>query len=101
MYRNDTENNTEPTPQSLLDETQFQNVFITKDGKPDCIALSININLKCKNRMLYFPMDFGELTIDGLVDTGALSTAFSKVDRWKIRLISLQSVFREGLPPNF
>ena len=57
----DYENNAETTP--LLDEKQFQNVLITKDGEPDCIPLSTNINLKCKKHMLYFPMDFGELTI--------------------------------------
>ena len=69
----------EPTPQSLLDEKQFQNVLITRDGEPDCIPLSTNINLKCKKRMLYFPMDFGELTIDGLIDTGALSSAIPDI----------------------
>ena len=53
------ENSAESKPQSLLDEKQFQNVLITKDGEPDCISLSTNINLKCKKRMLYFPMDFG------------------------------------------
>ena len=58
------ENTAESIPQSLLDEKQFGNVLITKDGEPDCIPLSTNINLKCKKRMLYFPMDFGELTID-------------------------------------
>ena len=40
----------EQTPQSLLDEKQFQNVLITKDGEPDCIPLSTNIDLKCKKR---------------------------------------------------
>ena len=50
------------TPQSLLDENQFLNVLITRDGEPDCIPLSTNINLKCKKRMLYFPMEFGDLT---------------------------------------
>ena len=48
------ENSGESTPQSLLDEKQFQNVLITRDGEPDCIPLSTNINLKCKKRMLYF-----------------------------------------------
>ena len=48
--------------------------------------------------MLYFPMDFGELTIDGLIDTGALSSAIPEMD---IRLLSPQSVIREGPPPNF
>ena len=57
-------------PQLLLDEEQFQNVLTTKEGEPDCIPLSTNINFKCKKRMLYFHMDFGELTIYGLIDTG-------------------------------
>ena len=95
------ENNTESIPQSLLDEKQFHNVLITKDGEPDCIPLSTNIKLKCKKRMLYFPMNFGELTIDGLIYTGALSSAIPEMDLRKIRLLSPQSVTREGPPPNF
>ena len=50
--------------------------------------------------MLYFPMDFGELTIDRLIDTGALSSAISEMDIRKIRLLSPQSVIREGPHPN-
>ena len=88
-------------PQSLLDEKQFQNVLITKDGEPDYIPLSTKFNLKCKKRMLYFLMDFGELTIDGLIDTGALSSAIPEMDLRKIRLLSRQSVIREGPPPHF
>ena len=95
------EASTEPIPQSLLDEKQFQNILITKEGEPDCIPLSTSINLKCKKRMLYFPMDFGELTIDGLIDTGALSSAIPEMDLRKIRLLSPKSVIREGPPPNF
>ena len=95
------ENSGEPMPQSLLDKKQFQNTLITRDGEPDCISLSTNINLKCKKRMLYFPMDFGKLTIDGLIDTGALSSAIPEMDLRKIRLLSSQSVIREGPPPNF
>ena len=95
------DSNVETIPQSLLDEKQFQNVLITRDGEPDCIPLSTNINLKCKKRMLYFPMDFGELTIDGLIDTGALSRAIPEMDLRKSRLLSPQSVIREGPPPNF
>ena len=30
--------------------------------------------------MLYFPMDFAHLTIDGLVDTGSLTYAISEAD---------------------
>ena len=75
------ENCAETNPQSLLDEKQFQNVLKTKDGEPDSIPLSTNINLKWKKLMLYFPMDLGELTIDGVIDTGALSIAITQTDR--------------------
>ena len=36
--------------------------------------------MKNKKRMLYFPMDYGELTIDGLIVTGALRSALSEAD---------------------
>ena len=96
-----TETCAEPISQSLLDEKQFQNILITKEGEPDCIPLSTSINLKCKKRMLSFPMDFGELTIDGLMDTGAICSAIPEMDLRKIRLLSPQSVIRESPPPNF
>ena len=95
------ESSAESVSQSLLDGKQFQNELITRDGEPDCIPLSTNINRKCKKRMLYFPMGFEELTIDGLIDTEALSSAIPEMDLWKIRLLSPQSVIREDPPPNF
>ena len=96
----DHDNNAETTPQSLLDEKQFQNVLITKDGEPDCLPLTTNVNLKCKGRMVYFPMDFGEVTIDSLLHTGALSSAIPEMDSRKTRVLSPQSFIREGPPPN-
>ena len=51
--------------------------------------------------MFYFPMDFGGLTMDGLIDTGALSSAIPEMDLRIIRLLSPQSVIWEGAPPNF
>ena len=51
--------------------------------------------------MLYFPIDFGELTLDGLVDTGALSSVIPDTDIRKIRLIAPQSIINEGPAPNF
>ena len=41
-------------------------------------------------------MDFGELTIDGLINTGVLSSAIPKMDLRRIRLLSPQSVIRES-----
>ena len=51
--------------------------------------------------MLYFPMDFGELTLDGLVDTGALSSAIPEADLRKSRLLVPQSKIKKGPAPNF
>ena len=47
-------------------------------------------------------LDFGELTIDDLNDTGALSSAIPEMDLRKIGLLlSPQSDIREDAPPNF
>ena len=51
--------------------------------------------------MLYFPMDFGELNIDGLIDTGALSSAIPEADLRKIRLLAPHTIINEGPPPEF
>ena len=80
---------------------RFVNTLVTRTGEPDYVPLTTNLGLKYKRRMLYFPMDFGELTLDGLVDTGALSSAISETDLRKIRLLALQSIVKEGPAPNF
>ena len=46
-------------------------------------------------------MDSGELTLYGLVDTGALSRAIPEADLRKIRLLAPQSIVKEGTAPNF
>ena len=46
-------------------------------------------------------MDFGELTLDGLVDTGALSSAIPEADLRKTRLLAPQSNVKEGPAPAF
>ena len=47
--------------------------------------------------MLYFPMDFGELNIDGLIDTGVLSSAIPEADLRKIRLLAPHTTLNEGI----
>ena len=76
----------------LLDETVFVHVLVHKEGEPAYIPLSINLRLKYKKQMIYFPLDFGELTIDGLIDTGAPSSAIPEADLRKIRLLAPQYV---------
>ena len=46
-------------------------------------------------------MSFGELTLDGLVETGALSGAIPAADLREIRLLAPHSIIREGPAPNF
>ena len=77
------------------------NTLITRTGEPDYVPLTTNLGLKYKRRMRCFPMDFGELTLDGLVDTGALSSAIPEADLRKIRLLAPQSIVKEGPAPNF
>ena len=91
---------TQATP-GLLDETAFIHVLLTKEGEPAYIPLSTNLGLKYKKRMLYFPMDFRELTIDGLIDTGAHSSAIPEADLRKKRLLAPQSIVKEGPAPTF
>ena len=80
---------------------RFVITLITRTGEPDYVPLTTNLGLKYKRRMLYFPMDFGELTLDGLVDTGAPSSAIPEADLRKIRLLAPQSIVKEGPAPNF
>ena len=90
-------------PSSLLDETAFLHLLVAKEGKPSYVPFSTNLKfgLKFKRRMLYFPMDFGELTLDGLIDTGAHSSAIPEADLRKIRLLAPQSIVKEGPAPSF
>ena len=76
------------------------NTLISRDSEPDYVPLTTNLGLKYKRRMLYFLTDFGELTLDGLVDTGALSSAIPEADLRKIRLLAPQSTIKEGPAPN-
>ena len=82
-------------------EARFPTTLVTRLGEPDYVPLTTNLGLKYKRRMLYFPMDFGELTLDGFVDTGALSSAIPESDLRKIRLLAPQSIVKEGPAPNF
>ena len=86
---------------SLLDETAFLHLLVEKEGEPSYVPLSTNLLLKFKRRMLYFPMGFGELTLDGLIDTGAHSSAIPEADLRKIRLLAPQSIVKEGPAPSF
>ena len=46
-------------------------------------------------------MDLWELSIDGLIDTGALSSTLPEADSRKIRLLAPHTILNEGPPPEF
>ena len=77
--------NFQPRPQNqqhtaVIDDQILPQLQVTPDGLRRFLPLSTNMPLKNKRKRLYFPMDFGELNIDGLIDTGALSGAIPEAD---------------------
>ena len=99
--------NFRPRPQNqqrqiaVIDDQILPQLQVTPDGLTRFVLLSTNWPLKNRRRMLYFPMDFGELNIDGLIDTGALSSTIPGADLRKIRLLAPHTILNEGPPPEF
>ena len=99
--------NFRPRPQNqqrhtaVIDDQILPQLQVTPDGLTRFLPLSTNLPLKTRRKMLYFPMDFGELNIDGLIDTGALSSAIPEADLRKIRLLAPHTILNEGPPPEF
>ena len=83
---------------SVEDVTQH----LTIDAKTNIpyIPLSTTLTLKRKRHMFYFPMDFENFTLDGLVDTGALTSAISEADLNKIKLLANDAIKDTGPAPN-
>ena len=98
--------NYRPRPQNkqrqipVTDDQILPQPQVTPDGLTRFLPLSTYLPLKNKRKMLYFPMDFGELNIDGLIDTGALSGAIPEADVRKIRLLAPHTILNEGPPPS-
>ena len=67
----------------------------------DLLPLSTSLQLKNKKRLVFFPIEFGELTTDGLIDTSALTSDFSEADSEKIQLLAPRSFLKEGPSPEF
>ena len=86
---------------ALIDDQILPQLQVTPDGLTRFLPLSTNLPLINKRKMLYFPMDFGELHFDGLIDTGALSSAISEANLRKIQLLAPHTILNEGPPPEF
>ena len=74
------------TRRKTISDHSWRDSRLSKEGEPDSFPLSTNFNIKCKKSILFIPMGFGELTIDGLINTGAPPD----MDFLKIRLLSPQ-----------
>ena len=63
------------------------------------LPLSTKLQLKNRRRMLFFPMDSGERTLDALIQTGAVTCANSAADLQGTRLLAPQKVLNEEIQP--
>ena len=75
--------------------------FITTQGEDHYLPLMSTINLKKRRRMLYLPLEFGEITLDGLVDSGAYINAISWSDYTMIRNNTENCIIKEYPQPPF
>ena len=87
--------------QPLLDEDLTNHIQFDQEGNLSYLPMSTSLTLKRKRHMYYMPMDFEKLTLDGLIDTGALTSAISEQDLNKIKLIANEAIKDSGPPPNF
>ena len=87
--------------QPLLDADVFNHLTTDEGNNVAYLNLSTNLTLKKKRHMYYFLMDFEKLTLDGLIDTGALTSAISGEDLNKIKLLSNEAIKDTGPAPNF
>ena len=85
----------------LMDDEIQNHLTINKETDIPMLLLSTNLTLKNKRHMYYFPMDFEKLTLDGLINSGALTSAISEQDLNKIKLIAPEAVTDTGPAPNF
>ena len=87
--------------QPLLDADITNHIQFDQERNLSYLPMSTSLTLKRKRHMYYMPMDFEKLTLDGLIDTGALTSAISEQDLNKIKLIANEAIKDTGPPPNF
>ena len=75
--------------------------YITERDGDTYIPLHSTIVLKNRRRMLYLPLEFEKLTMDGLIDSGAFINAMSWSDYNAIKMNSDNCVIKEYPQPPF
>ena len=84
--------------QPLLDDDIVNHIQIDKERNLPFLPISTSLPLKRKRHLYYMPMDFEKITLDDLIDTGALTKAISEQELNKIKLLANESI-RETSPP--
>ena len=87
--------------QPLLDEDISNHIQFDHERNLSYLPISTSLTLKRKRHVYYMPMDFEKLTLDGLINTGALTSAISEQDLNKIKLLATEAIKETGPPPNF
>ena len=87
----------------LLNEDLTEHIHFDKERNVSYLPISTSLILKRKRHMYYKPMDFEKLTLDGFIDTGALTSAISEQDLNKIKLLANEAIKETGPPklPNY
>ena len=75
--------------------------YVTEKDGNTYIPLHSTKVLKNRRRMLYLPLEFGELTMDGFVDSGAFINAMSWSDYNAFKMNSDNCVIKEYPQPPF
>ena len=81
---------------------QLNEIAITDpETSKKCIPIFSAIHLKKKRKMLFAPMDFNNLSVDALVDSGALVNCLPESELQKIKSVSPDNILKEMDPPAF
>ena len=84
-----------------MDEGLSEHIQFGKEQNLLNLPISTSLTLKQKRHVYYIPMDFEKLTLDGLIDTGALTSAISEQDLNKIKLLANEAIKETGPPTKF
>ena len=87
--------------QPLSNEDLTESMQFDKERNLSYLPTSTSLTLKRKRHMHYIPMDFEKLTLDCLIDTGALTSAISEQDLNRVILMVNEAIKETGPPPNF
>ena len=94
--------NLEQDEEWIQTNKQLHEIAITDpETSEKCIPIFSAINLKKKRKMLFAPMDFNNISVDALVDSGALVNCLPESEFQKIKTVSPDNILKEMDPPTF